>query len=77
MEIYKLDLHRLRHVDAERSVVRFIEDHWDDGSELEIITGNSHKMQALVISVLDEYKLTYHVGRRFSYNRGCIVTWTK
>ena len=77
MELYKIDLHRLRHEDAEREVIRFIEEHWSDGSELEIITGNSQKMKDIVINILDEYKLTYQIGRMFDHNNsGYIVTWT-
>ena len=76
METYKLDLHRLRYVDAERSVIEFIEDHWDDGSELEIITGNSSNMQDIVKHVLEEYKLICQIGRWPGINQGCIVTWT-
>ena len=76
MEIYKLDLHRLRHEDANRAVIRFIEEHWSEAAELEIITGNSIKMKGLVMSVLAEYKLTYQIGRMFDHNGGYIVTWT-
>jgi hypothetical protein len=75
--IYKVDLHKLRHEDARRSVINFIEDHWNEEAELEIITGNSQKMQGLVINVLDEYKLTYQISRMFDFNnKGYIVTWT-
>jgi DNA-nicking Smr family endonuclease len=75
--IYKIDLHRLRHEDARRAVINFIEDHWNESSELEIITGNSNKMKELVKNILDEYKLTYQIGREFDLNnKGYIVTWT-
>ena len=77
MNIYKIDLHRLRHEDARRAVIHFIEDHWEEEAELEIITGNSHKMRGLVMNVLDEYNLTYQISRMFEpNNRGYIVTWT-
>jgi len=77
MMIYKIDLHRLRHEDARRAVINFIEDHWNEQAELEIITGNSIKMKGLVINILDEYKLTYQISRMFDLNnRGYIVTWT-
>ena len=67
----------MKHIDAHRSVIEFIEDHWDDGSELEIITGNSKHMQGMVINVLDEYKMTYQVSRLYEpNNRGYLVTWT-
>jgi DNA-nicking Smr family endonuclease len=68
-----LDLHGNRYEDARRKVINFIEDHWNDGSELEIITGNSMKMKGIVFNVLDEYKLTYQVSHM---NVGKIITWT-
>jgi DNA-nicking Smr family endonuclease len=78
MEIYKLDLHRMRHKDARREVIRFVESHWTGPAELEIITGNSSKMKGLVMNVLDEYNLTYQISRMFDLNnQGYIVTWTE
>lgn len=78
MRIYKIDLHMMRHEDARRAVIRFIEDHWSTPTELEIITGNSTKMRGIVINVLDEYKLTYQISRLFdTNNKGYIVTWTE
>jgi len=75
--IYKKDLHRLRHEDVRREVIRFVEEHWNKGVELEIITGNSAKMQSIVMDVLNEYKMVYQIGRAFDLNnRGYIVTWT-
>lgn len=66
----------MRHEDARRVVIRFIEEHWAEEAELEIITGNSARMKGIVIEVLDEYNLTYQIGRRFDLNnRGYIVTW--
>lgn len=53
----KLDLHRTRHVDVRRKVIRFVEDNWNSGEEAEIITGHSQKMKELVLEILDEYKL--------------------
>lgn len=77
MKIYKKDLHRLKHEDVQREVIRFIEEHWNEKAELEIITGNSQKMQGLVMNILDEYKMTYQISRLFDINnRGYIVTWT-
>jgi DNA-nicking Smr family endonuclease len=77
MNVYKVDLHRLRHEDAQRAVIHFIEDHWHEQAELEIITGNSNKMKELVKSILDEYKLTCQIGREFDVNnKGYIVTQT-
>lgn len=76
MDIYKIDLHRLRHEDARRAVIHFVEDHWNEPAELEIITGNSVKMRGIVLNLLDEYNLTYQISRMFDHNRGYIVTWT-
>jgi len=76
MNIYKLDLHRVRHADAKRKVIRFVEQHWGEAAELEIITGNSMKMKGIVLNILDEYKMTYQISRMFDANQGYIVTWT-
>jgi len=76
MDTYKLDLHRMRHEDARRAVIRFVEAHWIEPAELEIVTGNSIKMKHLVMGVLDEYNLTYQIGRKFDHNKGYIVTTT-
>ena len=73
----KLDLHRLNHDDAYRATINFIEMYWLKGAELEIITGNSQKMRDLVTDILEEYKLSYTIGRKFDeFNMGYIVTWT-
>jgi len=77
MENYRLDLHKTKHIDAKRIVIRFIEAHWTENAELEIITGNSLKMKGIVIDILEEYKLTYQIGRRYDlYNNGYILTCT-
>jgi len=78
MKVYKLDLHRMLHRDARRTVIRFIEAHWAEQAELEIVTGNSAKMKSIVIGVLDEYRLDYQIGRPLDLNnRGYIVTWIR
>ena len=77
MGLQRLDLHRMRHEEARRAVIRFIEEHWDDGSELEIVTGNSIKMKGIVLNILDEYRMTYQISRMFDlHNSGYIITWT-
>jgi len=55
----KLDLHGVRHIDVRPAVLRYIEDNWNSGEEAIIVTGHSMKMRALVIEVLDEYKLQH------------------
>jgi hypothetical protein len=58
-------------------VIRFVEEHWCEEAELEIVTGNSTRMQSIVKDVLDEYKMVYQIGRVFDFNnKGYIVTWT-
>lgn len=54
-----LDLHYTRHEEVRDKVIRFIEDNWGTGEEVEIITGNSYKMKKLVTEVVGEYDLTY------------------
>ena len=72
----KLDLHRTLHEYAKRETIRFIEENWASGEEVEIITGNSQVMKSLVINILDEYGLTYQIGRTFDLNnKGYIITW--
>lgn len=71
-----LDLHRTKHSEVERKVIRFIEDNWGSGEEEEIITGNSDIMRGIVINILNEYRLNYQIGRVFDLNnKGYIVTW--
>jgi hypothetical protein len=72
----KLDLHRTRHEDAGAKVIRFIEEGWGSGDEVEIITGNSQRMREIVSGIIDEYKLPYMIGRKFDLNnKGYIVVW--
>ena len=74
--VLKIDLHRVRHEDVRDKVIRFIEKNWASKLEAEIITGNSLVMKSLVMEVLDEYKLSYQIGRMFDpYNKGYIVMW--
>jgi hypothetical protein len=71
-----LDLHNTPHIDAEPKVIRFVEDNWGSGEEAEIITGNSSAMQGVVFRILDEYGLSYQIGRMWDINnKGYIVTW--
>jgi DNA-nicking Smr family endonuclease len=55
----KLDLHGLRHEEAKRAVIRFVEDNWNNEQEAQIVTGHSKKMKEVVMNVLDEYKLNW------------------
>lgn len=75
-KVYKLDLHGIKHEDVEGMVVRFIEKHWNKQRELEIITGHSTKMKGLVINIIMEYELLYHVGYLYERDGPRIITWT-
>ena len=78
MKVFKVDLHNLNYEEARWRVIRFIEDHWGDKSELEIITGNSQEIQGMVMNILMEYNLPYQISRMYDLNnRGYIVTWTE
>ena len=55
----KLDLHGVRHEDAHRAVVRFVEKYWASGKEIYIVTGHSSKMRDIAKNILDEYGLYY------------------
>jgi hypothetical protein len=54
----KLDLHGVRHIDVTNTVKRFIEDNWDAGEPVEVITGQSPAMRVLVAEVVEEYNLS-------------------
>lgn len=69
----KLDLHGLRHEQARQRTIWFIEDRWDSGQEVHIITGYSDVMQDIVEKVLNEYKLEYEIGD--DRNSGYIRSW--
>ena len=70
----KLDLHGVRHIDVRSKVIRFIEDLWGKGINVEIITGNSVEMKKLVIEVLNEYNLEYFDGGILGVNNVVITT---
>ena len=61
----EIDLHGVYHRDVKNEVIRFIEEHWDSGESLKVITGNSPGMQKLVIEVAEEYKLKNSIGTPF------------
>lgn len=58
----KLDLHGFKHEDVPREVIHFVEDNWNNGDEVEIVTGHSKTMKNVVVEVLKEYKLEYGTG---------------
>jgi len=65
----KIDLHGIRHEDARSEVIHFIEDNWGSNEAVEIITGHSQGMKAVVEEVLKEYKLDYRIGDFFGFNK--------
>ncbi|MCK5605526.1 Smr/MutS family protein [Candidatus Pacearchaeota archaeon] len=64
-----LDLHGMRHEDARREVIHFIEDNWNTDNELEIITGNSTKMREVVLNITAEYKISSDIGKVYDRHR--------
>ena len=62
----------MKHEDVPRVVIRFVENNWASSTEIEIITGNSPKMKEIVIEVIQEYDLDFHVGF-MGLNTGRIV----
>ena len=65
----KIDLHGMRYEDAKRAVEKFVNGcswQWGDvlpvDKEGEIITGHSPNMREMVIEILKEYNIEYHVG---------------
>ena len=55
----KVDLHGIRHDDARQKVIHAIEDNWDTDNRIEVITGHSRKMKEIVVTLVEEYKLSY------------------
>jgi len=68
----KLDLHGIKHEMVRYKVIRFIEDNWDIKEEIEIMTGNSKRMQEIVGEILKEYKLEYKVGDFLGFSKSFI-----
>ena len=65
-----LDLHGVKHSDVEDKLIDFFFWHGFDHKEVNIITGNSQKMQELVMDFLDKYEFKYYIS---SHNLGEIV----
>lgn len=69
-----LDLHGVRHAEAKKLLIRFIEDLWGTGNQVEIVTGHSIKMREVVEKVLKEYKLEYNIGGYLQTDLAIITT---
>ena len=65
-----LDLHGVKHADVEDKLIDFFFWHGFDHKEVNIIIGNSQKMQEIVINFLDKYEFKYYIS---SHNLGEIV----
>ena len=72
--IVSIDLHGTRHESVRSLLIRFIEDHWNQNVEAEIVTGHSDPMKQIVQEVLAEYKLACTVGDFAGNNTGMIRT---
>jgi len=58
-------------------VIDFIEEYFNSGESLTFVTGNSERMQRIIIAVIDEYRLEHTVGDPFdSSNKGYIKVQT-
>ena len=64
-----LDLHGVKHYDANDICHLFINDNW--GEEMKIITGNSMMMKGIVSKILDFYELNYSLDN--PYHMGYII----
>lgn len=69
----RLDLHGIRHEEARRQTIRFIENNWGSTVDLKVITGHSQKMKQVVIEVIDEYGLEHKVGDYFGIDTAYIT----
>jgi DNA-nicking Smr family endonuclease len=59
----KLDLHGVRHGEVREELINFIEGLFRSfEGEVEVVTGHSPKMRAIVMEVLEEYGYEYHIG---------------
>lgn len=54
-----LDLHGIKHSDVPTAVIHFIEDHWLDDEDTEIIIGHSTPMFNIVTCILADYKFGF------------------
>ena len=69
----KLDLHGMPHADVTNACHEFINQHWNTGQELHIITGHSPAMKELVQEVLGVYTIEYTIGDL--HNPGYVRLW--
>jgi hypothetical protein len=65
-----LDLHRVKHADVEDKLIDFLFWQKFNFKGINIITGNSQKMQEIVMDFLDKYEFKYYIS---SHNLGEII----
>ena len=65
-----LDLHGVKHANIEDKLIDFFFWHGFYYKGVNIITGNSQKMQEIVINFLDQYDFKYYIS---SHNLGEII----
>jgi hypothetical protein len=65
-----LDLHGVKHADVEDKLIDFFFWHGFDYKGVNIIIGNSQKMQEIVMNFLDEWDFKYYIS---SHNLGEII----
>ena len=69
-----VDLHTIKHKDAESLVENFIiKCSLVNDYPIEIITGNSDSMKKIVIDILDLHKFKYNIGNFTGNNQGVII----
>ena len=69
----RLDLHHVKHEDARRMCIEFIELHWGSDMEAHFITGYSLSMREIVLDVLEEYQINFQIGD--GVNNGYVIGW--
>tara|TARA_Y100001960_G_scaffold195697_1_gene204803 strand:+ start:48 stop:272 length:225 start_codon:yes stop_codon:yes gene_type:complete len=65
-----LDLHGIYHVEVEKIVNKFLEEHSDELPVL-IITGNSDRMKKIVKEIVDSHNLEMRI--KSHYNLGSFI----
>jgi hypothetical protein len=71
----EVDLHGMRHKEAEDGLERMINSNWGTNADMHIITGHSPRMKEIVIDILERYKLEYTIGDWAGVNTGFIRTY--
>jgi len=73
----EIDLHNTSHHIAKEMVIRSIEDNFNSGNQIIIVTGNSESMKAICLSIASEYGLRAITGSPYDGNNsGYITIWT-